>query len=213
MATVLQPPLVEAAQRFVITDVSWSQYVQVLDALGDRGALRTAYDGVSLELMTTSQLHEWFKVMLGRLLAAFAMEANLATKSAGKMTFRREDLERGLEPDQCYWIAHERDMRLVWEADFTVHPPPDLCMEIEVSRTVVDRLAIYATLGVPEVWRFDGREFTVLRLSNGEYDECEASAEVPGFPVGEVIRFLDPSEDVDENSRVRRFTELVRGSL
>lgn len=212
MSTVLQPTVVEAAQRFVIPCVSWEQYVQILDGLGERGGIRTAYDGETLELMSTSQLHEWLKVVLGKLLDAFTLVNEIAIKSAGNMTFRREDLEKGMEPDHCYWIAHEHDMRHVWEADFKVHPPPDLCIEIEVSRTVVNRLAIYAALGVPEVWRFDGRTFTVLRLAEGEYAGSETSIEVPGFPATEVVRFLDPNEDVDENTRIRRFTELVHGN-
>jgi hypothetical protein len=27
------------------------------------------------------------------------------------MTFQREDLERGFEPDECFWIANEAHMR------------------------------------------------------------------------------------------------------
>jgi Uma2 family endonuclease len=210
MPTLLTTPVIEARQRFVIPGISWNSYVQIVDALGEMRGLRTSFDGETLELMSTSQLHEWFKVLLGNLFATYALETDLSTKSAGGMTFRREDLERGLEPDNCYWLSHEHEMRHVWEADFRVHPAPDLCIEIEVSRTVVDRLAILAALGVPEVWRFDGRTLTVLQLVEGAYVESAASEEVPGFPVDDVLRFLDPAEDVGENTRLRRFVEFVR---
>jgi Uma2 family endonuclease len=210
MSTALQSPAIEAEQRFVVRDVPWERYVQVLDGLGEQRGIRTSFDGRTLELMTTSKRHEWFKEMLGDLLRQFTLERGLPTRSGGSMTFRREDLERGLEPDKCYWIAHESDLRRVEEPDFTIHPPPDLCIEIEVSRTVVDRLAIYAALGVPEVWRFDGRALTVLRLADGAYTASELSIEVDGFPIDEVLEFLDPTDDRDENARIRAFVESIR---
>lgn len=213
MPSIAAPPVIEARQQFVIPGVSWEQYVQISDALGERGgAVRTSYDGENLELMSTSQLHEWLKEMLGKFLTMFEMERNLSIKSAGGMTFRRADLERALEPDLCYWIANEHAMRHVWEADFRVHPPPDLCVEIEVSRTVVNRLVIDAELGVPEVWRVDADSLTVLRLTDGAYQAVEASTAIPDFPVAEVSGWLDASEDVDAATRVRRFVEFVRGS-
>ena len=41
-------------------------------------------------------------------------------------TFRREDLEKGLEPDQCYYITNEPKIRGKLELDLSVDPPPDL---------------------------------------------------------------------------------------
>ncbi len=212
MSTVLQPATIEPRQRFVVNDVTWDRYVQILDGLGEQRGIRTSYDGRTLELMTTSHLHEWFKKLLGDLVRMYTFERSVGTKSGGGMTFRREELERGLEPDDCYWITHEREMRLVQKPDFAVHPPPDLCIEIEVSRTVVDRLRIYAKLGVPEVWRFDGKSLTVLRLADGQYATAEESMVVPGFPVNDVVAFLDPEADVDENERLRRFVDSIRNA-
>ena len=85
-----------------------------------------------------------------------AEECDRNLVSAGNMTFQREDLDRGLEPDDCYWIAHEPQMhnKLTW--DPAIDPPPDLVLEIEISRSAQDRMGIYAALRVPEVWRFDG---------------------------------------------------------
>lgn len=210
MPTTLAPPAIEATQRFVLHDVSWEQYIQIADGLGERNGTRATYDGASLELMTTSHQHERIKELLGNLFRMFSVEMAIPTVGGGSMTFRRSDLERGLEPDECYWITNEERMRVAREPDFRVDPPPDLCIEIEVSRTVVDRLSIYAALGVPEVWRCDGRSLTVLRLTEGTYTEADESVEVPGFPVAEIPRFLDLGEPLDDTTRLRNFVTWLR---
>ena len=44
------------------------------------------------------------------------------------------------------------------EIDLDVAPPPDLAVEVEISRKALNSLNIYAALGVPEIWRFDGED-------------------------------------------------------
>ena len=118
--------------------------------------VRLTYDRGELELMTVSHRHENHKHLLGVLLMVVAEELGIENHAAGSMTFKREDLDRGLEPDECYWIEHEPQMRSKEDYDQQNDPPPDLVLEVEVSCSVLDRLGIYAALKVPEVWRWDG---------------------------------------------------------
>jgi Uma2 family endonuclease len=128
------------------------------------------------------------------------------------MTFKREDLARGLEPDQCYWIAHEAQVRGMKEWDPISDPPPDLVIEIEISRGAQDRISIYAALGVPEVWRFDGESlFACLLQSDGAYKSFDRSPTFPAVPLREVIGFLMPSPGIDYLSAIRQFRSWVRG--
>jgi Uma2 family endonuclease len=210
MSTAPPSSAIEPVQHYVVPHVSWEGYVHMLDGLGTRPGTRTAYDGSTLELMTTSRLHEIWKKRLGRFLEAITVEMGLPIEFGGSMTFRREDLAKGLEPDQCYWIEHAADVVDREELDFTVDPPPDLCIEIEVSRTVVDRLGIYAALGVPEVWRFDGRAIEVLLLDEGAYAVSQESRQLNGFPIRELDQWLDSTEKLDENARFARFNEWLR---
>ncbi len=106
--------------------------------------------------MTLSPEHEIYKKRLGRLVEALAEECNLPIATAGEMTFQREELERGLEPDDCFWTVHERHMRALLEWNPKRDPPPDLVIEIEISRSALNRMGIYSALRVPEVWRCDG---------------------------------------------------------
>src|SRR5579872_2496828 len=122
-------------QRLLLDNVDWDAYVTIGDALPDRPRLRMTYDRGRLEFMTTSPEHERLKRWLSRLLETIAEEYNLPIAPFGSMTLRRPELDRGLEPDECYWIAHERDVRNLDAWDPTRDPPPDLVIEIEVSRS------------------------------------------------------------------------------
>ena len=72
-----------------------------------------------------------------------------------------------------------------------VDPPPDPCLEIENSRSTLDRMSIYAALRVPEVWRWDGETLTVHRLTTkGNYRVSKRSKAFPFLPMEEFAAFL-----------------------
>ncbi len=213
MNLLTQPgtPVQPTGQRLVLRAVSWQEYIALGEVLRDRPALRMTYDRGSLEFTTTSPEHERLKKWLARVLEALAEEFGLEVATAGNMTFQREDLERALEPDDCFWIAHEEQMRTRQEWDPSRDPPPDLVLEIEVSRSALNRMGIYAALGVPEVWRCDGERIHVhLLRPSGEYREVEASPTFPGIPVAEIIPFLQQNAARGYLGMVRAFHEWVR---
>ncbi|MEM9245654.1 MAG: Uma2 family endonuclease [Cyanobacteria bacterium P01_F01_bin.153] len=76
-------------------------------------------------------------------------------------TWSREDLQRGLEPDECCYITSEAQVRGKMNIDLTVDPPPDLAIEIDITSSSLNRLEIYASLGIKEVWRFDGESLFI----------------------------------------------------
>ena len=143
-------------QRFVFSNMDWPSYLAMGEILRDR-PIRMTYDRGVLELMTTSPEHEKAKKLLGRFVEALTEELDIDIASGGSMTCRREDEEGSLEPDECYWIEHEEQVRGRIDIDLESDPPPDLAIEAEISRSVLSRLGIYARLGVPEVWRTDGQ--------------------------------------------------------
>lgn len=203
-----------AKQRLLLHDVSWESYIAIGNALCDRPALRMTYDRGSLEFMVTSSQHEIYKRWFSRLIEALTEECNRPIVTAGNMTFQRENLDRGLEADDCFWIAHEPRMRgkLTW--DPAIDPPPDLALEIEISRSALPRMSIYAALGVPEVWRFDGSAMRVeLLQSDGTYAVVERSLAFPAIPVNEIVPFLQPSAELDSISVLRSFRVWVRQRL
>src|SRR5258708_2409921 len=107
MATVLEPvQQAVAEERFVLRGVDWNVYEGILSALRDHRT-RITFDGRNLELMSPLPIHEFYTRMFDRLLVTLAFEVGLSMRNGGSMTFRREDVERGLEPDSCFWIQNE----------------------------------------------------------------------------------------------------------
>ena len=197
-------------QHFLLDQVTWETYEALYHALCDRPALRMNYDGETLELMTVSPIHDYVKRMLGRLVEALTFELNIPIRCGGSMTFRRPDVARGLEPDDCFWISSEHLVRGKREFDFTVDPPPDLAIEVEITRSLVDRIAIYAKLQVPELWRFDGQSLRAFRLADqGEYKPNDCSLAFPFLPLQELVAYLRPDEQTDDTTRLRSFVQWL----
>ena len=210
MATVLEPRRQAPDERFVLWGVDWEVYDAIATALADRPT-RITFDGENLEFMSPSRIHEWYADLIARFFEALTFELDIPISSGGSMTFRRRDLRRGLEPDKCYWIQNESAVRGKRELDLRIDPPPDLAIEIEVSRSALDRLAIYARLRVPEVWRFDGERVHIhLLQEGGSYADGNESLCLPLLPVHDIADFLQLEDRLDDTTRVRRFIEHVR---
>ena len=166
--------------------VSWEEYEKFLDAVGEHH-VRLSYDRGTLEFMTLSPNHELYKMLFGRLFDMLMIELDVPLKALGSTTFRREDVEGGLEPDQCYYFGSAARVQNWSTLNLAVDPAPDLAIEIEVSRRATDRMHIYAGLGVPEVWRFDGERLIANRLQrDGGYVVVPRSVELPFLPLDEI---------------------------
>jgi len=210
MSTATLAAPVAREQRLRLSCVDWKTYQTLLHALDGRH-LRMTYCQGELEIMTTSSAHERLKTLLARLVEALTEELNVPVLGLGSMTFDREDLERGLEPDECWYIAHELDVRSKEQLDMDVDPPPDLVVEIEVSRSVLDRLSIFAHLGVPEIWRYDGERLRVLVLgADNRYGEVPNSPTFPNIPISGFSDHLKLQGQESETAIVRSFRAWVK---
>jgi len=131
--------------------------------------------------------------------------------SAGSTTLKAEWEERGLEADESYYIANESRVRGRDEIDLRVDPPPDLAIEVDISSSSLDQLSIYADLGVPEVWLYDGSLLKVHQLqSDGKYVQQARSPAFPFLPLEEIERFLARRNDTDETTWIRSFRAWVK---
>jgi Uma2 family endonuclease len=210
--TALHPPVEPklGSQRFVLHDVNWRIYRALADALGDR-PIRLAYDRGSLEVRTLSFGHEWWKRRFGLLIDSVAVELGMDIQGGGSTTFQREDVDRGIEADECYYVANELKIRGKKEIDLSRDPPPDLAIEIEITHSALNRMGIYATFGVPELWRFDGTALHVFQLSGSrEYEACDRSLCFPTLPTGEVVAFIDQTSQMSESAFVRALRDWIR---
>ena len=209
------PPMPRTAGHFLLRGVSWETYEALLRDFEASGSkIRMTFDHGDLEFMTVSFPHESWKKLLGRLVEAMTEELNMPIRSGGSLTCRDQLAERGFEPDQCYWVTHEPLIRGKFTFDLNVDPAPDLAIEIEYSRSVLDRLSIYGSLGVTEVWRYDGTSIRVVHpRRDGSYTEQDHSDVFPFLPISELERFLALADEQDETSWLRSFRRWVRETL
>lgn len=194
-------------------DADWDMYEGLLNLVGER-PIRLTYDRGVLEIMTLSFRHEKYSELLGKFLDVLTDESNLDKQSGGSTTFRRKDLDRGLEPDKCFYLENEALVRAKDEIDLSVDPPPDLAVEVDISRSSLNRLGIYAAIKVPEVWRYDGEGLTILGLeANEQYHERSTSRHFPTFPIHRLAEFLKLAGTMSETQLLRRFRDWVRQEL
>jgi Uma2 family endonuclease len=208
MATI--PRSTQAAERhFVLHGVPWSVY-ETLRESEENYHVRMTYDRGTLEFMSPSTKHERAKSLLSQLLETFTVELRMPRQSFGSATWKREMKLKGLEADECYYILNHARIRDVEEINLDVDPPPDLALEVEVSRSTVKRMAIYAALGVPEIWRWRKGVVQAYSLSSdGKYEPVEMSLNLPMLRVKDLEPFLDRKLAADESQWILGFRQWV----
>ncbi|MBI3249376.1 MAG: Uma2 family endonuclease [Deltaproteobacteria bacterium] len=206
-------PISTIVQCVVLDGVSWETYVRLLAEHGESGGAHFTYDRGRLEIMVLSAAHEALKHALEVLVEIFAEELNIDVRGFGSTTFRRADLERGFEPDACFYIRQEPSVRGKREIRLTVDPPPDLVIEIDISHSSLNKLPIFAALGIPEVWHHDGTKVTIVTLEASAYREVAESAALPGV-TGEVLsRFVETNTQLQPTLWRRSVRDWARNCL
>jgi len=201
------------SQRLLLDGVSWQGYENLLKELDGR-PIHITYDEGSLEIMTLSHGHESYSWLIGRLIATWTEELNIPLHAGKSTTFKLKRKKKGLEADECFWVQNEARMRGKKVFDFRIDPPPDLAVEIDISRSSLNRMAIYAAFKVPEVWRFNGKSLRIYRLlETGEYELSDRSLAFPLLLPSDIVRFLLASDTIDETNLIRGFREWIRKSI
>lgn len=208
--SISSPP---AEQRVVLENITWQTFETLLSEMGDNRGTRLTYDRGFLEIMSPLLDHEQFKRILEKFVDALAEELNIEILSAGSATLKRQDLERGSEPDSGFYIQNESLVKGKRKIDLPTDPPPDLVIEIDITSSSLDKSALYAALGVPEIWRYNGRILQFLQLQEGNYIASEYSRAFPLLPVAEVARFLEQSQTTGETTLLRSFRAWVQQQL
>jgi Uma2 family endonuclease len=215
MATIDQahPSDAQPAPGVVIPGATWRDHEAMLRIIGER-RIFVNYDRGVMEVMVPSRPHEQIPDFLGLMVDILCEEFDIACEAGGSTTHRRRDLEKGLEPDRCYWL---REMGAVMvgrrELDLSSDPAPSLAIEVNYTHSTVDRMAIYAALGVDEVWRFD-RALQFLTLgADGSYVPADASHSFPILKLAEAKEFLETSRSMERVAWMKAFRQYVRDTL
>jgi Uma2 family endonuclease len=206
LASPTAKPRRKRGRSVVIPFVDWKTYTRVLKAFGDRPRLRLTYDRGDLEIMVPSDEHEIDATFLARLVVILTEELRLPIRTGGSTTLKRKRMKKGLEPDKCFWIANASKVAGV-KLDLNIHPPPDLAIEVDVTRSSLDRFRIYRTLGVGELWHLagDALEFHVLGADK-KYAQVSTSPTFPGITPADLMTFVKQARGVaDQNMTAAAF--------
>ena len=205
MATVSAP----VEHKVILTRVSWETYQRLLAEHQDVSGTHFIYDEGILEIMVLSARHEQPKRALEVLVDVLAEEWDLNVVPVGSLTFQREDLQKGFEPDSAYYIAHASAVE-GREVDPALDPPPDLIIEVDVASPSLPRFPIFAAFGVPEVWRYDGSRVAIYLLEGGRYVEAASSSALPPLTADMATRFLEERRHLRSTQWVRQVREWAR---
>ncbi|MGB7415496.1 MAG: Uma2 family endonuclease [Thermosynechococcaceae cyanobacterium] len=182
---------VPPGKSLLLHDVSWAEFEALLEELGDHRAARLAYDRGTLEIMTPLPEHEYYKEVIGVAVQDIAEVVERDYESYGSTTWRRRIEGAGLEPDNCFYFQNESLVRGKLAFDLDKDPPPDLALEIDLTSKSLNRLPIYARLGVPELWCYDDGEITIYHLHQDQYVEAIRSLVFPTLPIQDLPQLIE----------------------
>lgn len=172
--TTIINPITLAEQRVVFHNISWQAYEQILAALGESRSSRLTYDQGTLEITMPLEEHESAVRWIELFIRILVVELGLKIKTMGSTTLNRPDLQKGAEPDNCYYI-HNQPLVAGKKVDLNTDPPPDLIAEVDITHTDINKLNLYAIMGVPEFWRYNGQILRIYQLQERQYIEVENS--------------------------------------
>jgi Uma2 family endonuclease len=201
MPAIISPP----EQRVILRNVSWNTYERLVADLRNQSTTRLTYDKGLLEIMSPLPEHEKYNRTISLLIEIIAIELGINIENFGSTTFNREDLERGFEPDSCFYIQNANKIKGKSRIDLTIDPPPDLVIEIDITNPSLNKFPIYAQVGVPEIWRYDGEELSIFQLMDDKYITVGKSAALPIVTVKAISGFLEESKSL---SRIEMIANL-----
>ena len=188
-------------QRVMLRGLSWDAYLQILNALPQSRAARLTYDDGILEITVPLELHEFSGRLIERFIWTLVEMMGLKIKTMGSTTMNYPNLKKGAEPDNAYYIQNQPLVK-GRNVDFSQDPPPDLVVEVDITHTDIAKNQFYASLKVPEFWRFNGKIWRIYQLQESVYVEVEVSPIFPQVPKERLYTFLEQAKE-DEIEAVR----------
>lgn len=206
MATLQAPE-----QKVILKGISWETYQRLLAEHEEQSDTRFTYDSGVLQIMVLSARHEEPNRTLAALVEILAEELAIDIRRLGSTTLQREDLAKGFDADSCFYIQRVDAVFGKTEIDLTTDPPPDLVIEVDISSPSLDKLSIFAAVGIPEVWRCVRERVIIFRLEGARYVTAERSRAFPVLTSEAATRFLQESAQLRSTEWLRRVRTWARG--
>jgi Uma2 family endonuclease len=190
--------------------ISWETYEELLAAVGEAPSLRVSYNEGVMQIMTVSFEHEYFSEFLNHLVGRLSTVLRQKILFFGRATMKKQKKLKGSEPDACFYVQSAAIIGNKFRLDLSVDPPPDIVVEIGLHHDSLNKMPIYAALGVPEVWRYDGQTLTIYQLQPDYYVLAEMSRALPVLTSQVLTDFLERSQQADQYETLLAFETWLR---
>ena len=208
--TVAEPAIPNFLERILLHNIAWDTYESLLADLAEEHVFLT-YDQGNLELMSPLPKHDKAGVLLARLIFAYTEIRNIPISSFARTTWRRRGLAKGLEADESFYVKNEPAVRGRTDIDLQKDPPPDLAIEVDITRNTLKKEEIYAALGITELWRFDDEKLVIRQLTpERRYVQTDVSPSLADLPAAEIQRFMDLRHTMSETAWILSFRQWVQ---
>lgn len=196
--------------RFVLRNVSWETYERLIADLQDQSHFRVCYDHGTMEIMSPSLKQEIYNRAISDLIRVMTLDLNIDIINAGSTTLKLKGKKRGAEPDTCFYVRNEALMHGKTEVDLKNDPPPDVIFEVDITSGSVNKSLIYAAFGVPELWRYDGKNFRIYQLEGRRYVEAGKSLTFPWLTAESLADFMQRTRTEGQSAALRTFRDSLR---
>ena len=197
-----------------LNGVSWEEYEELLSQMGDNmPGYRVSYDCGRLEIMSPRSDHEQPKDFILRLAQVFSEGADITLETFGSTTYRRRSKLKGAEPDTSFYVQNAARVIGRQILDFETDPPPDVVVEIDTTNESSGKFPIYAALGVPEIWLYDGHRMLFYQLTGQDYAEVSHSPAFPSLPAEVLTQFLERSKTEGQTAALKAFRQWARAQV
>ncbi|MCU0537194.1 MAG: Uma2 family endonuclease [Hydrococcus sp. Prado102] len=195
--------------RILLTDISWQEYEQILEELGEHRAAKLSYSNGILEIMTPLFIHENATALIGDFVKILLDELDIDYELSRSTTFKNRQMNQGVEPDESFYIKNCLAIRGKERIDLTIDPPPDLAIEIDITSRI--QLDNYRLLGVPELWRYNGKRLQINILQDDRYIESQVSSIFPDLElIREIPQRLEQSKQIGSARILKEFRIWVK---
>ena len=199
-----------AGAKLELFDIDWEEYEQLLSQMGDFPSHRLSYDCGKLVIVGPSSEHEDYKDFIYSLVRLISLETDVPLETRGTTTFKSKKLLKGAEPDTCFYVQSASQVIGKRRINLDTDPPPDVVVEIDLSSGSLYKLPIYAALGVPEIWRYDGETTHFYKLTGENYEVIQNSLAFPLLTAEDLARHLELSKVKGQSVALKAFRQMLR---
>lgn len=197
----------------ILPHSNWEDFAYLAEELSARRDIRLSYYRGRMEISMPSPEHEEYVDLIQDLTRLLVRTLGLRMESRGTALLKREMSATGAQPDGCFYIQHAAQIIGKRQLDLSVDPPPDIVVEVDLSTDSLGKFSLYATLEVPELWRYDGVLFEMYHLVGAQYQEAHTSRAFPFLTADVMTKAIEQSKQFGQDAALDEFRNWLQPHL